>query len=60
MQEGLWDSFCEATQTKKQIKNNIKGAFDILIIKGQGGIDVSQHTVLQLLHNAVMPAPHKA
>lgn len=62
MQEGLWESFCEATQTKEQIKNNIKAAFGILIIKGQGGIDVSQLycTVLQLLHKAVMPAPHKA
>lgn len=38
----------ESKELISQIKIKIKEAFDVLIFKGQGGIGIRQHTVLQL------------
>lgn len=57
MRKGWREDFARSYKAKEQVKAadqtgrskvKIKGAFDVITIKGQGSIDLGQHTVLQL------------
>lgn len=57
MQRGWRGDSARSYKAKEQVKAadqtgrskiKIKGAFDVVTIKGQGSIDLGQHTVLQL------------